>query len=163
MKTVEELAREWVETLRKKVGFGTIKLDYTLRSAFKDGYAQALKEGPLWIKTSERLPAESERVLGCYDDREINVWGWVPDDKWYDSEDCLRHKSYFLKHIRYWQPLPLPPKEKEDPEGNALFLNLLEDKPITKEQAAEIWAAASSYKWRGFDVWWAEYQKEQEK
>lgn len=45
----------------------------------------------------------------------------------------------------------------------ALHSQTPKDKPITKEQAAEIWAAASSYKWRGFDVWWAEYQKEQEK
>lgn len=45
----------------------------------------------------------------------------------------------------------------------ALHSQTPKDKPITKEQAAEIWAAASSYKWRGFDHWWDEYQKGLEK
>lgn len=31
---------------------------------------------------------------------------------------------------------------------------------MTKEEAQVIWAAASEYRWRGFDHWWAEYQKE---
>ncbi len=33
---------------------------------------------------------------------------------------------------------------------------------MTKEEAQEVWAAASSYRWRGFDVWWEETNNESE-
>ena len=33
---------------------------------------------------------------------------------------------------------------------------------MTKEEARIVWAAASEYRWRGFDHWWEEQQKELE-
>jgi hypothetical protein len=59
-------------------------------------------------------------------------------------------------------PRPTPHSAARIAYGQG-YIQAIEETRITKEQASEIWAAASSYKWRGFDHWWAEYQKEQEK
>lgn len=44
MKTVEELADEWIEALCRQTGYAEIEIFPTLISAYKAGYAQALKD-----------------------------------------------------------------------------------------------------------------------
>jgi len=66
-----------------------------------------------WIPVTERLPKKNDEVIViCYDDHpecctigcsltgEMQWWG---EEQWYQT-----------KHIKYWMPLPDPPKGEDD-------------------------------------------------
>lgn len=79
---------------------------------FSDALALLKEQEARWIPVTERLPEDGDRVAAiCYDGYiecceighsstgEMQWWG---AEQWYKT-----------KHIKYWMPLPEPPKEED--------------------------------------------------
>lgn len=60
-----------------------------------------------WIKRSERLPTENERVLAWIESRYQPEYKSITITPFYDGEFEIQAACHF--DVLYWQPLPQPP------------------------------------------------------
>ncbi len=63
-----------------------------------------------WIKTSERLPKEGERVLAI-ESGVVEVCRYIPSNERTKPFICEEYDGPFEFMSKYWMPLPNPPKE----------------------------------------------------
>ena len=79
--------------------------------AYKNGYAQGMKDAVKWISVKERLPEDNERVLVYHDDGMIRFG--INKGGFADVVSSLylkhNHRTCFSK-VTHWMPLPEPPK-----------------------------------------------------
>lgn len=66
-----------------------------------------------WIKCSERLPEEGEYVI-VYDgnlDLDNKAFYEIAAYRTFNNRSVFVSGPYSLQNIKFWMPLPLPPKE----------------------------------------------------
>lgn len=65
----------------------------------------------LWIKVSDRLPENGQKVLFYSEEYHPDaVAGTYKNSEWHD-DDFDPRLSLVTDEVTYWQPLPKPPKE----------------------------------------------------
>ncbi len=82
---------------------------WATETAYKNGYAQGMKDATKWISVKDRLPENREDVLvvAFWHERWNVQWGWyAPNGKvWHVG--LMEKTDYPVSH---WMPLPEPPK-----------------------------------------------------
>jgi len=63
----------------------------------------------LWIKTADRVPSSSSRVL--FWDGEIIELGYYDDGLFWIIVDIKGGENMPERYVPYWMPLPEPPEE----------------------------------------------------
>lgn len=64
-----------------------------------------------WIKCSDRLPKENERVLICWNDENYFEFAWIKNSKFHLFYDGEKIDIEFRGQPDYWMPLPEKPIE----------------------------------------------------
>lgn len=90
-------------------------------TAYKNGYAQGMKDAVKWISVKERLPEndygkhlkERPHYLVCLANGLMMVatFGFKEHEWWIDSHSCVLSKERY-REVTHWMPLPEPPKEE---------------------------------------------------
>ena len=76
--------------------------------AYRNGYAQGIKDAVTWIPVSDRLPALNIPVLTCHRNGMIAIGYTQPASASPDGK--VHFYPRIFGEVTHWLPLPMPPE-----------------------------------------------------
>ena len=99
---------EVVHILQKAYAEGRIKAKDGLYSVLDDIQNADVQSVDRWISFKDKQPQEGGFYLTYYAEH-IRVSQWFPSKNWYNE-----HGGNVTNMVEYWQPLPEPPKQRNE-------------------------------------------------